>query len=131
MATTMAEVLIRFVDKAGVAQGKAHRVLRAGDIVTVRPDGAYWSNKELSNPEWRIVRAPGMTVTEALALTSPDRVVEGADLSNRLRRRFTLGLANLRPPIYRALDQSFGGVYDIGSGWTELLRDQIIDRLAQ
>lgn len=47
------EVLIRVVDK-----GVAEDCSKAGDVISICPNGWAWSPHELSNPEWRIVRVP-------------------------------------------------------------------------
>lgn len=66
----MAELLIRVKDKrnppeypnAAVLDTK---LLQRGDVVMVCPDGWQWGDAELSNPDWRIVKAPTMTPAEA------------------------------------------------------------------
>ena len=45
------EILIRVVDK-----GAAEDCSKAGDIIATVPNGWQWSNAELTNPDWRIVR---------------------------------------------------------------------------
>lgn len=45
------EVLIRVVDK-----GVAEDCSKAGDVISICPDGWAWSAAELENPDWRIVR---------------------------------------------------------------------------
>ena len=52
------EILIRVVDK-----GIAEDCSKAGDVVSVCPDGWAWSFAELTNPEWRIVRTPILQVS--------------------------------------------------------------------
>ena len=34
--------------------------LKQGDVVCVMPDGHPWTQKELTNPNWRIIRVPNM-----------------------------------------------------------------------
>lgn len=45
------EALIRVVDK-----GVAEDCSKAGDVISICPDGWAWSAAELANPDWRIVR---------------------------------------------------------------------------
>lgn len=67
----MAELLIRVHDKEGVAPENVDRVCQSGDVVAVCRDGWVWSQRELTAPYWRIVKAPGMTLAEAALLTAP------------------------------------------------------------
>lgn len=45
------EALIRVADK-----GVGEDCSKAGDVISICPDGWPWSPAELSNPDWRIVR---------------------------------------------------------------------------
>lgn len=47
------EALIRVVDK-----GPNEDHSKAGDVISVCPDGWQWSPAELTNPDWRIIRVP-------------------------------------------------------------------------
>ncbi len=44
-----------------------------GDIITVQEDAWPWSAAELTNPDWRIIQAKGMTVSEGESLISPEK----------------------------------------------------------
>lgn len=46
------EILIRIVDK-----GATEDCSKSGDVISVCPDGWAWSPAELTNPDWRIVKA--------------------------------------------------------------------------
>lgn len=67
------ELLVRVVDKprSGVAELDAKRT-SAGDVIAYFPDGHQWGREELSNPDWRIVRVPGLSDIEAEALLTPE-----------------------------------------------------------
>lgn len=80
----MAEILIRVRDKEG------HNPLLPGEheVVVVCPDGWGWSHLELSNPDWRVVLLPGMSVSEARRWESPENV--DPEVFVRRRRHFKL-----------------------------------------
>lgn len=50
----MSELLVRIVDKGGDA------LTQAGDVIAACPDGWGWGRMELANPEWIIIRVPGV-----------------------------------------------------------------------
>lgn len=81
------ELLIRIVDKtlSGNAEIDAQRT-RAGDVIVVMPDGHIWGTEEILNPDWRIVRVPGLSQAEALSLVSPETATAFGD-TRRLRKR--------------------------------------------
>lgn len=56
----MCEVVFRVMDKA--APDDPRRAVRTsrGCVIDVLPDGWGFSERELTNPEWRIVRFPGL-----------------------------------------------------------------------
>lgn len=56
----MCELILRVVDKPAPAAFDRPMVAQAGDVVVVVPDGHQWGREEISNPEWRIVRLPGV-----------------------------------------------------------------------
>src|SRR5512140_1787643 len=59
----MAEILIRIVDKTIPADSyRDQRFFKAGDVIHVAEDGWPWGNEELTNPDWRIVKLPGVSV---------------------------------------------------------------------
>jgi len=43
---------------------------KRGDVIDVKEDGARWGKSELGDPRWRIVRIPGIGVSEAKAWLS-------------------------------------------------------------
>ena len=80
------EMLIRIVDKpkSGDAALDSKRTT-AGDVIAVKPDGHVWGKEEVRNPEWRIIRVPGMRQAEADALVSPE--LPESFTSNRMLRK--------------------------------------------
>lgn len=81
------ELLIRVVDKPGAPDNPL--VSAAGDVIAICPDGWAWSEAELTNPEWRIVKCPLLAIErDALLASSP------AEALVKRRRVKRLGLAD-------------------------------------
>lgn len=80
------ELLVRIVDKpkSGDAVVDAQRTT-AGDVIAAKPDGHFWGREEVANPEWRIIRVPGMGEAEADALLSGE--LPRAFAPNRMLRK--------------------------------------------
>jgi len=59
----MAEMLLRVVDKINDTDPvlDAHCTKR-GDVIVICPDGWPWSATERTNPDWKIVKVPGVAV---------------------------------------------------------------------
>ena len=68
----MVEVLFRVKDKLDDKPSRAIEVRRMGrgDAVEAMSNGHTWSDRELTNPVWRIIQFPKMLVGEAAALTA-------------------------------------------------------------
>jgi hypothetical protein len=66
-------MLLRVADKpvSGDELLDAMRTGR-GDVIVICPDGWQWSQAELSNPEWAIVKLPGVDPALLVAFTQPD-----------------------------------------------------------
>lgn len=98
----MAELLVRVADKVPPADPRYHLFLKAGEVVVVCPDGHPWSRAERENPDWRILRLPKLTESEAMMLIGGRKVVpETGKLP--LRREFAIDLSRL-PDDERGLD---------------------------
>lgn len=85
----MAEFLIRVKNKKNLvvlpnAPVLDTKLLQRGDVVVVVRDGWAWSDIELSNPDWRIVKSPGMSLAEAQTYLVPE---PGLPASRMLQRR--------------------------------------------
>ena len=82
------ELLIRVVDKVNPDDANLNKQLtKRGDVIAIMPDGHNWGTKELSNPDWRIVRMPSLTRLEAESLLEgedPEKVAFPAKRKNKL-----------------------------------------------
>lgn len=57
----MAELLVRVVDKVHPTDpDKNLQCTKKGDVIWICPDGWNWGREELANPEWRIMKMPGV-----------------------------------------------------------------------
>lgn len=80
----MAELLVRIVSKPDhptdkrLSAGRTNR----GDVIVVKPDGWPWSEREKSNPAWRIIPIPGVLTTVFASMLEP-----GDDLVERFPRK--------------------------------------------
>lgn len=90
------ELLIRIIDKpkSGNATVDSQRTT-AGDVIAFAPDGHIWGKEEVRNPEWRIVRVPGLLLADAEAMTAPE-LPESFSPNRLLRKRqFKLDIEQL------------------------------------
>lgn len=101
------EALIRIVDK-----GTAEDCSKAGDVIAICPDGWAWSTAELTNPDWRIVRA-NVLQSQADALLS-----QSNNASVRRRREWSIDFSKLPNPAL------FSGAR--GQGIITLTRGQVV-----
>ena len=79
----MCELLFRVVDKAPGQIGAS----LAGDVIVVCPDGHPWSAAEQANPDWRIVKLPGLD-----AALMYDYAVAQMDIAGRLLFKRAIGV---------------------------------------
>lgn len=68
----MAELLIRVVDKTNVDPYLDAKCLKRGDVVDVRPDGWVWGREEMTRPEWRVLRLPGLAAVDLSAFLAEE-----------------------------------------------------------
>jgi hypothetical protein len=68
----MAELLVRIVDR-----GNTPLHAKAGEVVTAQRDGWQWTATERSNPEWVILRLPGMDPARFADMVMPAPVDSG------------------------------------------------------
>lgn len=67
----MCEILLHYTDKVTNADPKyAHNYL-SGDVIAICPDGWGWSQAELTNPNWRLIKMPGQLPELWTVLTMP------------------------------------------------------------
>lgn len=86
------ELLVRVKDKIGSDVYHDVKLTKRGHVIVVKPDGHDWGARELDNPDWRIIRIPGISEAEATAMLAEE---PGLD-TNRMkqRRAFKLDLDN-------------------------------------
>ncbi len=69
------EMLVRVVDSVNDKDPVQDAMcLKKGDVIAVCDDGHPWSKAELSNPNWRIIREPGVPRQEREHLLRPQMV---------------------------------------------------------
>lgn len=92
----MCELLVRVRSKplTGNVAVDCQRT-RRGDVIVAMPDGHSWSHEERTNPEWVIVRVPGMTVKEGTALASHEPTGRPHKPRGKVRRHFHKRLFSL------------------------------------
>lgn len=81
----MAELLVRVVDKVNSDPYLDVHCTKRGDVIAVCPDGWRWGSGELNNPAWRIVKLPGVTVSQASVFLGPEIETDPTH-PNRMRR---------------------------------------------
>lgn len=97
----MAELLIRTVNKplTGNPDIDRHRTMR-GSVVVIVPDGHTWGSQDIANPDWMILRLPGVSPELLAQFVGSDAGYgsRDAELASRtLRRRaFRLDLVALK-----------------------------------
>lgn len=95
----MAELLVRVRDKINSDFYLNCQCTKRGDVIVVQADGWAWGKEELSNPDWRIIKIPSITVSEALAYTAPELDVDLKNPSKTLQRRaFRIDIDNVAIP---------------------------------
>jgi hypothetical protein len=82
----MAELLVRVVDRVGANVYQDAKLTKRGDVIAVCPDGWPWGTTELANPEWRIVRVPGVA-PEALAYLTAEEIESAETKGSRVLQR--------------------------------------------
>lgn len=85
------EILWRVVDRINPNSIELNNGLtKAGDAISIEPDGHSWSNREETNPEWRLTRDPNMTENEKRELLEPTLII---------RRKRKIDIDNLSGPL--------------------------------
>jgi recombinational DNA repair protein (RecF pathway) len=83
----MAELLIRVVDKVHPTDpAKDQLCFKAGDVIHVAADGWPWGSEELTNPEWRILKLPGVDPALVEDMLEAQTVQQG-DVTHMVRKR--------------------------------------------
>jgi len=86
------ELLVRIVDKVNPDFYLNLGCSKRGDVIVVKPDGWAWGSDELSNPQWRILQVPNLTLEEAEALAAPEVLQAGNSKETLQKRGFKLDL---------------------------------------
>lgn len=69
----MCELLLRVVSKANPDDPVLDsKLTKRGDVIVAVEDGWAWSQPERSNPHWRIIRLPNVTLSEAQSFLAPE-----------------------------------------------------------
>lgn len=100
------EILLRVVDKINLDDPiKNNQCTKRGDVIVVVPDGHNWGKEELSNPDWRIIKAPNLTEAATYDFTHADLDINGNEIK---RRKHTFDFDNpiLSPQILTYLADS-------------------------
>lgn len=84
----MCELLVRVVDKTNPDDPYLDAQLtKRGDVICVQPDGWPWGTEELKNPDWRIIKLPGVNPDALAAFLSPEIDTDPTQPSKVLQRR--------------------------------------------
>lgn len=102
----MAELLVRRVDKTHTDFYLNTKQTKRGDVIVVQPDDWPWGIKELSHPEWIIVRVPKVPMEEFEGLLAAEPETDPKNPSRTLQARaFKLDLDH--PAVAKAGLDSF------------------------
>ena len=98
----MCEILLRVRDKVNDADPYLDaQCLKRGDVVVVVENGWPWSEAELTNPDWRILKLPNVSVEFAEAFLAPEVDTDPTRPSRMLRRRALRVAVNALPAAVR------------------------------
>lgn len=111
----MCELLVRVKDKASDPDpGKDALISKRGHVVALCDDGWQWSKAERDNPEWVIVRIPGVSPDQYSMMVAA--VIDGSAIEKKLlaRRAVTLDLTKL-PALAAMTGESKNASVDIAA----------------
>ena len=95
----MCELLVRVKDKSADPDPARDAMMsKRGHVIACQPDGWPWSQAERTNPDWIIVKMPGVDPNDYAAMTRPVTKVavlpsDGAAVV--ARRAFSLDMAKV------------------------------------
>ncbi len=97
----MCEFLYRVSDKVNAADPYADaRCTKAGDVITVAPDRWVWGVQEQLDPQYRILKVPGVATDDVASLLEPEPETDPEHPSSVLQARmFRLDLAGISPQL--------------------------------
>lgn len=91
----MCELLLRVTDKVNPDFYMNTKCTKRGDVVVVQPDGWVWGERELTLPFWRILKAPGASMSAGETFLAPELDTDPQNPSRTLQRRaFGFNLAH-------------------------------------
>jgi hypothetical protein len=61
----MCELLVRVVDKINDDPYLDAQCSKRGDVIVVVEDGHAWGREEIANPDWTIIKVPGVAAKDA------------------------------------------------------------------
>jgi hypothetical protein len=84
----MCELLVRVVDKTNATDPYADAACtKRGDVITAQPDGWVWGVQEQIDPQYRIVKVPGVSVQDVASLLVPEPDLDPLNPSRMLQAR--------------------------------------------
>lgn len=66
----MCELLVRVIDKINDDFYLNCMCSKRGDVISLQADGWGWGKEELANPDWRIIKFPGVAVSQFTQFTT-------------------------------------------------------------
>lgn len=97
----MCEICVRVTSKTNPNdQVKDAQLTKRGHIIDVRPDGWGWTTTELTNPDWRMISLPNITVSQATAyLAAGTATPNTAEIAARRAFKFDIDANTLSTPM--------------------------------
>lgn len=89
------QVLLRVTDKINTNDPKLDaKCLKRGDVVVIVDDDHNWGTQDLTNPDWRIIKAPNMTQETADLIMQEQADFAEANTDLLKRRKFSLDFSS-------------------------------------
>lgn len=91
----MCEIIVMTEDRIGDDFHKDIKLFKRGDVLCVVADGWNWSQEELTNPLFRIIKLPNLSVSAGRILVATEQPTDPYHDRRLLRQRmYTLNLAH-------------------------------------
>jgi len=96
----MCEILLQFTkpDIPNTDPRYSQRCLQ-GDVIAVCPDGWVWSDREQTNPNWRVLKIPGLSETNPQVQRLTQARVDPVSSALLRKREFVLDVAAIPSAI--------------------------------
>lgn len=127
----MSEWLVRTVDK--VNEEDPHldaQCFKRGDVIVICEDGWPWSEAERANPEWTILKFPGVSVEAVDSFLGPEINSDPKDKKPLLRRRAFM--VNLDHQVIGSASRSHGvstlNLDGIDVRWLRVRKDKKVEK---